>query len=230
MKITKITKILPLALALSICGCAFAEEETPETLSKSATVNYTIDLQDYIRITTTTPNLTSTTKFGNDYKYININEDMTGSFHVISNAKTRTMELTAEKINGESPLSNVTFDGNAGAARLVFTHVSEIPAGSAVKDIADGATDPNNNPNAIGFNVVLGQTYKDGPGSISGAWDNTNKKITYTMNNGVSDITVKVGGKNIDNTFNTQDQSGNYKAVLTLTDVGPVTTGGGTGS
>lgn len=227
MKISKITKILPLALALSIYGCAFADEEVPEQVSKSAIVNYTIDLQDYIRITTTTPNLTSTTKFGNDYKYININSDMTGIFNVISNAKTRTMELTAEKVNGQSPLYGVTFDGNTGAAKLIFTHSTEIPAGSALEDIIAGASDPNNNANAIGFNVVLGQTYKDGPGSISGAWDNTNKKITYTMNNGVSDITVKVGGKNIDHTFNTQDQSGTYKAVLTLTDVGPVVANAG---
>ena len=227
MKISKITKILPLMLALSIYSCAFAEEtpEVPETLSKNATVNYTINLKDYIRITTSTPNLSSETTYGNDYKYINISSDMTGAFNVISNAKTRTMELTAEKVNGESPLYDVTFDGDAGAAKLVFTHSTEIPAGKSVKDIVDSSTDANNNPNAIGFNVTLGKSYKDGPGALTGAWDGTNKKITYTMNNGIGDITVKVGGKNIANSFNTQDQSGLYKAVLTLTDVGPVTSG-----
>ena len=222
MKISKITKILPLALALSICS-AMATEST------TATVNYQLTLEDYIKITTTTKNLNSTTTFGTDYGTIEITNDMTGAFNIISNAKTRTMELTGTLVDGESPLYDVTFDNEAGTgtAKLIFTHSTEIPDGTSLSNIYGASPAADSNPNAIAFNVTLGQTYAHGPGKIEGAWDSTNKKITYTMNNGVSDLTIKVGGLNVDKTFNTQDQSGTYKAVLTLTDVGPVTAGGG---
>lgn len=222
MKISKITKILPLALALSM-GCAIAAEST------TATVNYQLNLEDYIKITTTTANLGSDTTFGTDYGNIKINTDMSGKFNIISNAKTRTMDLVATKVDGENPLYDVTFDNatGTGTAKLVFAHTTEIPTASSIKNITDGTPAKNSNPNAIAFEVAMKQTYKDGPGKISGAWDSTNKKIVYTMDNGISDLTFTVGGFNVENTFNTQDQSGTYKAVLTLTDVGPVTAGGG---
>jgi len=230
MKISKITKILPLALALSIYGCAFAEEaETPETLSKSAVVNYTINLKDYIRITTSTPALSSETTFGNNYKSVNITSDMTGIYHVISNAKTRTMELKATDVNSENPLYDVAFDGDAGTAKIVFAHTTEIPAGTSISNITGANPAVDSNPNAIAFNVTLGHTYDHGPGSITPSWDSPNNTIVYTMNNGESDITIKVGGKNVDSTFNTQDQSGLYKATLTLTDIGAVAENGGGG-
>ncbi len=221
MKISKITKILPLALALSMTG-VFATEST------TATVNYQLSLEDYIKITTSTEELSSTTTFGANYGSITIDSDMTGKFNIISNAKTRTMELKATNVDGENPLYAVTFDNAAGTgtAKLVFAHTTEIPDGTSISNITGESPAADSNPNAIAFNVTLGQTYAHGPGSIEGAWDGTNKKIVYTMNNGVSDLTIKVGGKNLEDTFNTQDQSGTYKAVLTLTDVGPVTAGG----
>ena len=222
MKISKITKILPLALALSMTG-VFATEST------TATVNYQLTLEDYIKITTSTEALSSDTTFGANYGDITIKSDMTGKFNIISNAKQRTMELKATNVDGENPLYAVTFDNSAGTgtAKLVFAHTTEIPDGTSIANITGGTPAADSNPNAIAFNVTLGQTYEHGPGTIAGAWDGTNKKIVYTMDNGVSDLTIKVGGKNIDKTFNTQDQSGIYKATLTLTDVGPVTAGGG---
>ena len=222
MKISKITKILPLALALSMTG-VFAAEST------TATVNYQLTLEDYIKITTSTEALSSDTVLGANYGDITIKTGMMGRFNIISNAKQRTMELKAANIDGVNPLYDVTFDNSAGTgtAKLVFAHTTEVPDGDSITNIIGGSPAVDSNPNAIAFNVTLGQTYAHGPGGIAGAWDNTNKKITYTMDNGVSDLTIKVGGKNIANTFNTHDQSGTYKATLTLTDVGPVTAGGG---
>ena len=70
MKISKITKILPLALALSMAS-AMATEST------TATVQYQLSLEDYIKITTSTEELTSDTTFGANYGHITFNSDIT---------------------------------------------------------------------------------------------------------------------------------------------------------
>ena len=223
MKISKITKILPLALALSICS-AFAADPA------STTVNYTVTLDDYIKITTPNSALTATSTFADGYTGITIT-NMAGVFDIISNAKERTMQLSAAKVDGVDPLYDVNFDNpnKKGTAKLVFAHTTEIPDGDSITNITGGTPTVDENPNAIAFNVTIAHTYEHGPGAIAGTWSKGNP-ITYTMNNGVSKLTYTIGGENVANTFNTQDQSGTYKATLTLTDVGPVTSGGGTGS
>lgn len=224
MKISKITKILPLALAFTMCS-AFAADP-----AASATVNYSVTLEDYIKISTANSALTATSTFDDGYTGITIT-DMSGVFDVVSNAKTRTMQLTATKVNGEDPLYAVNFSNaqKKGTAKLVFAHTTEIPAASSISNITGGAPSVDSNPNAIAFDVEITHTYEHGPGTITAEWVK-GSPVDYTMNNGVASLTYKVGGKNVANTFNTQDQSGTYKATLTLTDVGPVTSGGGTGS
>ena len=73
----------------------------------------------------------------------------------------------------------------------------------------------DSNPNAIAFDVAITHTYEHGPGTISGEWTK-GSPITYTMNNGVSKLTYTIGGANVAETFNTQDQSGTYKATLVM--------------
>lgn len=224
MKISKITKILPLALAFTMCSAIAADPA-------STTVNYSVTLDDYIKITTPNAALTATSTFADGYTGITIT-NMAGVFDIISNAKTRTMQLSATPVDGVDPLYAVVFDNanNKGTAKLVFAHTTEVPDGTSISNITGGTnTTPDSNPNAIAFDVTIAHTYDHGPGTISGEWAE-GSPITYTMNNGVSKLTYTIGGANVANTFNTQDQSGTYKATLTLTDVGPVTSGTGTGS
>lgn len=219
MKITKIAKVLPIALALTVCT-AFADGGTDT--STTASSQYQLNLKDYIKITTSTPTLNSTTSFGTDYKSISIDTGMTGKFNVISNAKKRTMYLTgACPVTGTaSPLYGA--DTDCKNLKLVFTHTTDQPDASSVTNITGGTTDPDGNPNAIAFAVVSTYTHAHGPSDapIAASWNASNNRVEYTMKNGVLDLTYAISGSNEANTFNTQDMSGTYQATLTLTDVG----------
>lgn len=219
MKISKIATILPIAFALTVCG-AFAESDPNVTTASS---QYQLTLEDYIKITTTTPSMTSPTSFGLDYANISIDKDMAGAFNVISNAKTRKMYLTGScPVKGSaSPLYGA--DGDCKNMKLVFTHTTEIPEATSVTNIQSESPDADQNPNAIAFNLTSTYTHTHGPADtpIAATWDASNNRVEYTMKNGVLDLTYLVKGANLTNTFNTQDMSGTYQATLTLTDVGP---------
>ena len=229
MKITKIAKVLPIAFALTVCT-AFADGGTDTSTNASA--QYQLTLKDYIKISTTTPQLTSTTSFGTDYESITIDTSMTGAFNVISNAKTRKMYLT-----GACPVTASTTGSSTGSAsplygadsdcknlKLVFTHTTDIPEADSITNITGGSPLVDQNPNAIAFAVSSNYTHAHGPSTtpISATWDATNNRVEYVMKNGVLDLTYEVSGSNETNTFNTQDMSGTYQATLTLTDVGAI--------
>lgn len=218
MKISKIATILPIAFALTVCG-AFADGGTDT--SQTATAKYQLNLQDYIKITTSTESMNSTTSFGNDYSSITIDRAMNGKFNVISNAKTRKLHLTAAcPVTGSaSPLYGV--DSDCKNMKLVFTHTTEIPDATSVTNITGGSPTVDDNPNAIAFAVTSNYTHEHGPADtpIVATWDGANNQIEYTMKNGVLDLTFDIGSiSNETNTFNTQDMSGTYQATLTLTD------------
>lgn len=219
MKISKIATVLPIAFALTVCG-AFADGGTDT--ATTATTQYQLDLKDYIKITTSTEQLNSTTSFGQDYSSITIDTAMTGKFNVISNAKTRKLHLTgACPVNGSaSPLYGA--DTDCKNLKLVFTHTTEIPSADSVTNITGGSPEVDSNPNAIAFAVTSDYTHQHGPSDtpITATWDGANNQVEYTMKNGVLDLTFNITGTNETGTFNTQDMSGTYQATLTLTDVG----------
>lgn len=221
MKISKIATILPIAFALTVCG-AFADGGADA--STTASTQYQLNLKDYIKITTTSPELNSTTSFGNDYSSITIDTAMTGQFKVISNAKTRKLYLTgACPVTGAaSPLYGA--DTDCKNLKLVFTHTTENPAAESVQNITGGSPAEDSNPNAIAFAVTSTYTHEHGPADtpVVATWDNANNKVEYTMKNGVMDLTFNVTGSNEASTFNTQDMSGTYQATLTLTDAGTI--------
>lgn len=221
MKISKIATILPIAFALTVCG-AFADGGADT--STTASTQYQLDLKDYIKISTTTKELTSPTSFGQDYGNITIDNAMTGQFKVISNAKTRKLYLTgACPVTGAaSPLYGA--DTDCKKLKLVFTHTTDVPAAESVQNITGGSPEVDSNPNAIAFAVTSNYTHEHGPADtpITATWDNANNRVEYTMKNGVMDLTFNVTGTNEASTFNTQDMSGTYQATLTLTDAGAI--------
>lgn len=220
MKISKIAKVLPIALALSICG-VYASGGTDE--STTASSQYQLNLEDYINITTSTANLTSTTTFGTDYSNISIDSAMAGKFNVISNAKTRKLYLTGTcPVADAKPLYGA--DTNCENLKLVFTHTTEIPGAESVLNITGGSPAVDSNPNAIAFAVAATTTHAHGPSDapLVASWDADNQRVEYTMKNGVADFTYSISGSNEAQTFNTQDMSGTYQATLTLTDVGAI--------
>ena len=216
MKITKIAKILPIALAFTVCG-AFANGADEST---SAKVDYSLKLNDYIKITVDKNSKQSETTFGEDYGDITISSALSSTFTVISNAETRKLLLkgTCQNTGSETGIKYV----DDTHFNLVFTNKDHQPDAASVQNIK-GTPAMDSNPNAIAFAVTLAPTRTQGPNTSkpikSTEYDDTNDGIAYTVENGHLVLAYTVDTKNVANTFNTQDMDGTYTATLTLTDL-----------
>lgn len=220
MKISKIAKILPIALAFTVCG-AFAEHDP-------VAVNYELELKDFVQIEVDAAAKSSTTQFEEDYKSITLLDPISSTFTVYSNALARKLVLT-----GSCPSTGTAGTGKNGTAikhigdkafQLTFTNSTHKPDVGSVVNI-NGTPAANSNPNAIAFGVSLVPARVDGPATATPiyatAWDETAGGIVYTVQNGKLTLAYTVDTTNVANTFNTQDMSGTYQATLTLTDLGP---------
>ena len=220
MKISKFTKILPVALALALSvGCVNAaidgtDEET------EAVLNYQLTLNDYIKITATTDQtLEASGTFDSDYKNLTLTGTMASGFKVISNAESRVLKLTAT--NTTTAPGMYGFD--KGNFYLVFTNstaTAEQPTATDVQNITTGGSSlaVDKNKNAIAFKVTATQAHSGGPTTnpFVAAW--ATDHIEYTMKNGTATVDFVVNSKAEDKTFSTHDTKGTYVATLTLTD------------
>ena len=219
MKKSTFTKTCLSVLAFLLCT-SFASAANDQ--STNAAVQYQLTLLDYIKITST-GNKDAQTTFGQDYGSISIQEGMTGHFDIISNDPTRQMNLKAScplATGGvESPLYDVTFTGDNGTGKLIFTRTENSPSDASLTNIK-GTPAADSNPNAIAFNITFAKTYAHGldDGGLTPTFDSEKGAIEFDMTNGVATLEVQVNGSNVENTFNTKDQSGTYQATLTLTD------------
>lgn len=224
MKITKITKLLPiaLALALSFSGVQASTIDDGGDESTQAILNYQLKLNDYVKITSTTDEtLTSAGTFDTDYKNLKLTDPMASGFKVISNAESRVLKLTATNTAATSPSAMYGFD--KGNFYLVFTN-NDATGGVAATSVTnittgDGASaEPSLNPNAIAFKVTAVEKHVDGPTETPfvSAW--VDDHIEYTMKNGVATVDFTIADKAEQKTFSTHDTLGTYKATLTLTD------------
>jgi len=221
MKISNIAKILPIALALSICGAN--AEFAADAGSSNATVNYSLTLNDFVKITTAeeTNVVSSGTSYNTDYGSVKMAKNLAATFKVISNAEKRKVKLAGTCPGGTNAIKHVsdtTFE-------LVFGNSSHQPTADAVNDILNGATNPDNNANAISFLVTLTPTREQGPDAatkpiFATEWDTDH--IAYTIQNGHTTFAYTVAQDNEPNTFNTQDMDGTYTATITMTDLGQV--------
>jgi len=220
MKISKFTKFLPIALALSLSiGCANAAIEGTDEATE-AVLNYQLTLNDYIKITATTDQtLEASGTFDTDYKNLTLTGTMASGFKIISNAESRVLKLTAT--NSTTAPGMYGFD--KGNFYLVFTNntASENkPEATDVQNITTGGNtlSADKNKNAIAFKVTATQSHKDGPTTTPfvAAWNTDH--IEYTMKNGVATVDFVVNSKAEDKTFSTHDTKGTYVATLTLTD------------
>ena len=227
MKISKIAKILPitLALSLSLCG-AYAEDSFAADLgSKSAEVQYTLTLKDFVKITKDAGVISALSSYHTDYGSIRMSRALQTTFTVVSNAEQRKIKLAGTCPGGANAIKYVsptTFE-------LIFGNSDHEPDATSVGNILGGVditTDADSNPNAISFLVTLTPTREHGP-NVSGdgaaaikatEWDTDH--IAYTIQNGHTTLAYVVATDNQPNTFNTQDMSGTYTATLTMTDGG----------
>ena len=214
----KLTKILPIALALALCTSAGVYAAGGADAQSSSTAVYELTLQDYLRIATETNPTPSAVSYGAEYSSATIDNALTGVFKVISNNRSQDFYLQGTCPTADSS-TNCLYgaDGDCKNLKMVFTKTDVPPAATAVTNITGGSPTPGENPDAIAFPLTITPARTEGPDeSLSATWDTD--KIKYTMNNGIETFTCTVNGTNEAQTFSTHDTDGTYQATLTMTE------------
>ena len=225
----KISKLLPITLALSLCmsTATFAATEETKQLNQA---DYKLYLEEFLDIEVTAPDATGAVDYASNYSSVTLRAPVEGSFQVISNTNTKDVYLYATCIAGsEVP---ALYGTATNALKLVFTNtatasVQDGPVegskttDSVVSGIRNGTiTEASGSPNAIVFDLTVTPTLDPDKslagGSITGEIsDNTNVK--YTMPNGVATFACSVSGTDAVH-FSPLDTNGTYRATLYMSD------------
>mgnify|MGYP003301899031 CR=1 FL=1 len=237
MKISKITKFLPVALALSLTMSSVNAEVTPtDNQITSGDVVYSLVLKDYVRITNESSKTTATGEYDANYAGMSLTGDvLTANFKVITN-DPRTVILSAPSSASTAPSALYGYDPDNHSFHLVFvnTSVGEVDATSVtnITSKSAGNSTPKDSPNAfavkfeketvatthnlgdttetLAITGVQGANTGDGTSGTSGS-------ITFTIQNGVSTLNFNANTRIMEDTFNTRDREGTYQAKLILT-------------
>ena len=227
MKFSNITKLLPLALAFTMCGAIAAHDPVK--------VDYQLTLPDFVQIEVDKDSHTSATTFAKNYEEITVTNPFQSVFTVYSNAQARNLLLSGSCLSagadGKGTGANAIRHIDADTFYLVFTNNDHLPDATSVTNIitgtasGTGAVAANSNPNAIGFEFTLTPERIDGPDLTNAihttTWDAEKGGILYKVQNGKLTMTYDMNANSVANTFNTQDMSGTYKATITMTDCNP---------
>ena len=218
MKTPKITKLLPLAMALMMMSPAVFAAAAD---SNSSTMTLTVD--EFINITKEATTVeTAGATFDDGYTEITI-EEMTADFKVINNKPGQVIQLYGST-NASGSVTKAICGASASSFNLVFTNQTGVKATvDDVTNITNGSPQPASNKNAIAFAVSPNIT----PDAASGAtapetlFDNTAGTIKYTISNGIFDMKYPIATTAVANTFSTHDTYGEYSATLLLSKVTP---------
>lgn len=242
MKISKITKFLPVALALSLSiGSVYAGDVVANDSKDQASINYQLQLQDYVKITETDGVTDVTGYYGDDYETLNLNKAFSANFQVITNAK-REIKLSSPSYAATSPCGIYGYDDTDKTFHLVFVNstlvdgegASTVPSTSvtSITGASVGAATLADSANAFALkftpsqtveavhNGADGQTDGGNAGAIAGVLENDG--IKFTIPNGVTTLYFASGLQALPDTFNTRDTKGLYKADLYLDDIAPL--------
>lgn len=213
----KLTKILPLAMALMFAGSAFAA--TAETTNTQNT-ELTLTVPEFINITQLDSVTEATAEFDANYTTLTASVPMNANFHVITNVPNKAIYLkaTCSTNEGEKPALSGT---SASALSIAFANTSNKPSASAVQNALTNAPVKADNANAVAFvltpNIVADATSgAEAPGASYAS-----NVVTYTLKNGAYDFEYALTQAATDGTFSTHDTNGTYTATLTLTDANP---------
>ena len=216
----KISKLLPIALAFTLCTSAAVFAEGGADASSSATNIYSLTLPEYLKITNTKEAGTSAVSYGSDYTSASIDTTLSGKFTVISNKVTKDIYLQGTSVTAEGSANSLYADGDDPTKmKLVFTNEDHKPSNAAVLDITGGTAGVDKNADAVAFAITASNTHDLFPSDgVVADWDSSKNQAKYTIKNGTSVFTFDVSGNNETNTFSTHDTNGTYKATLTMTE------------
>ncbi|MCQ2743705.1 MAG: hypothetical protein MJ230_02770 [bacterium] len=207
----KITKFLPIVIALALVCPAFAEDQK---LSDTSTLNLT--LSKFCRVTSNLPSDTATATFDAEYKVITLGKAMAPSFHIVTNDPAQTIKVSALTA-GKDALYKV--DANTYGLAFANTTTGHIPDASAIADITAAEASPAiaSNPDVIGFKftnwtMTPSATYG---GAITSDTKGQNLR-TYVLENGTYDLSMTLNTTQEEGTFSTHDAAGTYTTVITV--------------
>ena len=219
----KITKILPLAMAMLLMSPAFAADSYAPNSQHSADSTMVLTVPEFINITKTSAVETATAEFDANYTTLTTNATMNANFRVITNVPNKNVYLkgTCLADGGDVP---ALYGGSAdeeAVLNLVFANDNVKPSSADVANITGGSPAVESNPNAIAFTLTPKFTYDENTGAKKPVTAFETGKVSYTLQNGVYDVAYTLGTQALAGTFSTKDTFGTYKATLTLTDANP---------
>ena len=215
----KITKFLPVALALMLTCPAFA------ATSDNAKSTMTLTVPEFINITKGSCIETATASFNDEYTTINLDNAMSGVYTVITNKPGDKVKISATALadGSETP---ALFGSDADNLKLVLTNIGSgkhAAKASAITNCKTGAA-IDQNANAICFKltpVITPDATSGAKAPLSSTMGDDDYGVTYTIDNGKYDFTYTLGQTAETKTFSTHDTDGTYKATLTLSQVNP---------
>ena len=215
----KMTKILPLALALAITSSGvFA------ATSNTATSTMTLTVPEFINITRDESMIeTANATFTDDYKTINLDNAMSAKFTVITNKPGDKVKISATALadGGQTP---ALFGSSAEDLKLVLTNEGSGKYAATVTAIENCKTSPAiaDNANAICFSLkptITPDTASGAKAPLKSELGSGDYGVTYTIDNGKYGFSYVLAQTAEANTFSTHDTHGTYKATLTLSQV-----------
>ena len=215
----KITKFLPIVMALMLISPAFA------ATSESAQSTMTLTVPEFINITKGSCIETATASFNDEYTTINLDNAMSGVYTVITNKPGDKVKISATALadGSETP---ALFGSDADNLKLVLTNIGSGKHAAKVSAITNCKTGAaiDQNANAICFKltpVITPDATSGAKAPLSSTMGDDDYGVTYTIDNGKYDFTYTLGQTAEAKTFSTHDTDGIYKATLTLSQVSP---------
>ena len=217
MKNSKITKFLPLMLALMFCAPAFAVGESNE-----ATSTFNLTLPDYLKIAKTAGGTeTASVTYADNYSSATMTTPLTAEFTIISNLPTREVYLQAScpVSGGEGAKTNALYStaDSLDSLYLVFTNSTHLPDAAAITNITN--SDKSKSADAIAFQLTSTTESHDNfpTGGVTSAWSAEKKQVVYTIKNGTTTLGYETATQVVPASFSTHDTKGTYQATLTMT-------------
>lgn len=219
----KITKLLPIALAMSLCtGAVFADP------SESANELYQLDVATFFNVTHAAGNDTADITVDDTYTTATITGKLSGTYTVITNhSEDIYLYGSCEAQDGTAH----ALYGTPADLKLIFanTEPEETTHLATKSQIADMMTgdDHTKSPNAIAFGLKVTPTLDattappDTEITTAAALDETNHSLKYDLPNCNATFLCEIEGSSKNSSLSTLDQIGAYQATLYLTNTAP---------
>lgn len=218
----KITKFLPILIAMMLVSPVFAESLAPGTASGQTnkdSAELSLTLPAFIDITKQTTTQASAVTYDDDYGNIHITTPISAKFQVITNHRVGDAVLLTAKAGNTA--YNALRATSADAFYLAFANTNNVPEETAVADAVAAAPASEKNANVFTVKITpdIALTANSGATAPTVAYNTTSVK--YPLTNGIYTFTYDLAQTAVDKTFSTLDTHGIYTATLTLTQTTP---------